>query len=94
MNKLRIIVALALTLVLGYFIAFGSDYGAESALARKSTILATSTKYAGNSSNVKSVVVSSTVKAGNGNGQGEIKTTGATTTTCKPTGGSDGHTCG
>jgi hypothetical protein len=94
-NKLRIIGALALTLVLGYFIAFGSDYGAEGAFARKSTYYATSTKLAGNSTNIKAIVTSSTVLAGNTThlGQGQVKTTGATTTACKPTGNSQ-HSCG
>jgi len=95
MDRLRILIAAALVATLGYIVAFGSDYGAETAFARKNTVYSTSTSFAGNSSNVKGVVTSSTVFAGNTKtqGKGQIKTTGGSTTTCKPT-GNKVHSCG
>jgi len=86
MNPLRILIAAVVVAALGYIVAFGSDYGAETAYAKKTTAAVTSTKHAGNSPVIKSIVVSSSVVAGNTThlGNGQVKTTGATTTVCKP----------
>jgi hypothetical protein len=96
-NRLRILIAAAAVGLLGYFVAFGSDYGSDTAYARKSTSATTSVKKAGNSNNTKTIVVSSVVVAGNTSkhiGKGQIKTSTGTTIICKPPGGSNGHTCG
>jgi hypothetical protein len=87
MKKLRIIVAAALTLMLGYALAFGSgDYGPGVALAAKTTSVFTTTSFAGNSDNVKGVTSTTTTKAGQGGGGGSFKGTSTTTAACKPTG--------
>ena len=86
MRWLRISLAAGLTAGLGWAIAFGGELGPAIAHASKTTIVSTTTSYAGNSSNVKGVSTTTTTKAGNGGGGGETKGISSSTTSCAPTG--------
>jgi hypothetical protein len=88
MNRLKIALATAATLALGYAAAFGgSGLGPSLAAASKTTIAQStaSTCFAGNSTNTKLVSTSTStfVQAGNGSGPGggNVKVSTSTTTT-------------
>jgi hypothetical protein len=88
MNRVKIALATAATLAIGYAAAFGaSGLGPSLAAASKTTFTSGTTCVAGGSHVTKSISTTSSVKAGQGGGSGSTKTTSSSSSAGPGAGG-------